>query len=128
MYLRKDLDKFVNQLTYEFKKQRTQHQQQGISANSESQSLQRQISNKDENNNFPPPPVKSSKFAPLYRLKETDKKSLEMFIRKIEKDLFNPENVQKVRHNLSKDEKAALKYIRNWDKNVVRVEDKGSRL
>ena len=50
-----------------------------------------------------------------------------MFTEKIEKDLFNPENVQKVRHNLSKDEKAALKYIRNWDKNVVRVQDKGSR-
>ena len=29
--------------------------------------------------------------------------------------------------NLRKDEKAALKYIRNWDKNVVRVQDKGSR-
>ena len=28
---------------------------------------------------------------------------------------------------LSKDEKAALKDIRNWDKNVVRVQDKGSR-
>ena len=50
-----------------------------------------------------------------------------MFIEKIEKDLFNPENVKKVRHNLSKDEKAALKDIRYWDKNVVRVQDKGSR-
>ena len=28
---------------------------------------------------------------------------------------------------MSKDEKAALKDIRNWDKNVVRVQDKGSR-
>ena len=50
-----------------------------------------------------------------------------MFIEKIEKDLFNPENVLKVRHNLSKDEKAALKDIRNQDKNVVIVQDKGSR-
>ena len=49
-----------------------------------------------------------------------------MFIEKIEKDLFNPENVLKVRHNLSKDEKAALKDIRNQDKNVVIVQDKGS--
>ena len=50
-----------------------------------------------------------------------------MFINKFSKDLFNPENVKKVRHNLSKDEKAALKDIRNWDKHVVRVQDKGSR-
>ena len=50
-----------------------------------------------------------------------------MFIKKIEKDLFNPENVKKVRHNLSKDEKVALKDIRYWDKNVVKVQDKGSR-
>ena len=88
--LRKD---FVNQLKYEFKKQRTQHQEQRISANNEPQSLQYQISNKDENNNLPPPPVKTSKFARLYRSKETDNKSVEVFIKKIEKDLFNTENV-----------------------------------
>ena len=28
---------------------------------------------------------------------------------------------------LSKEKKAPLKDIRNWDKNVVRVQDKGSR-
>ena len=50
-----------------------------------------------------------------------------MFIQKIKKDLFNPENVKKVCHNLSKDEKAALKDVRYWDKNVVSVQDKGSR-
>ena len=89
--------------------------------------MRHQISNKDENNNLPPPPVKTKKFAPLYRLNETDNKSLEMFIEKIEKDLFNYENVKKVRHNLSQDEKAAQKDIRNCDKNVVRKQDKGSR-
>ena len=89
----KDFDKFANQLRYEFKKQHTQHQEQGISANNEPQSLQHQISNKDKNNNLPLPPVKTSKFAPLYCLEETNNKSLEMFIEKIEKDLFNPENV-----------------------------------
>ena len=81
--------------------------------------MRHQISNKDENNNLPPPPNKTNKFAPLYRSKETDNKRLEMFIEKIEKDLLNPENVKKVSHNLSKDEKAALKGIRYWDKNVV---------
>ena len=87
--------------------------------------MQHQISNKEENNNFPPPPVKTNKFAPLNRSKETDNKSLEMFIEKIEKDLFNLENVKKVRHNRSKEEKVALKDNRNCDKNFV--QDKGSR-
>ena len=64
--------------------------------------MQHQISNKDANNNLPPPPVKTNKFPPLYRSKEADNKSLEMFIEKIGKYLFNPENVKKVRHNLSK--------------------------
>ena len=85
MDLRKDFDKFVNLLRYEFKKQRTQHQEQGISANNELQSVRHQISNKDENNNLPLPSVKTNKFAPLYRSKEIDNKSLEMFIRKIKK-------------------------------------------
>ena len=71
--------------------------------------------------------MKTNNFAPLYRSNETDNKNLENFIAKIEKDLFNPENVKKVRHNLSKDEKAALKDIRYWDKNVASVQDKGSR-
>ena len=48
-----------------------------------------------------------------------------MFIGKIEKGLLNTENVKKIRHNLNKDEKAALKDIRNRDKNFV--QDKGSR-
>ena len=94
--LRKDFDKFFSQVRYEFKKQRTQQQEQGISANNEPQSFQHQISSKDENNNLPPPPVKTSKFAPLYRSKETDNKSLEMFIKETEKDLFNPENAKKI--------------------------------
>ena len=125
--LRKDFDKFVNQWRYEFKKQRTQHQEQGISGNNELQSAPHQTNNKDEENNFPPQLVKTNNFAPLYRSNETDNKNLENFIAKIEKDLFNPENVKKVRHNLSKDEKAALKDIRYWDKNVASVQDKGSR-
>ena len=93
--LHKDFDQFVNQLRYKFKKQCTQHQEQGISAENELQSLRHQISNKDENNNLPPPAAETNKFASLYRSKETDNKSLEMFIEKIEKDLFNPENVKK---------------------------------
>ena len=76
---------------------------------------------------MPPPPIKTNTFAPLHRSKETDNKGTEMFIEKIGKDLFNPENVKNVRYKLSKDEKAVLKDIRYWDKNVVRVQDRRSR-
>ena len=93
--LRKDFDKFVNQWRYEFKKQRTQHQEQGISGNNELQSAPHQTNNKDEENNFPPQLVKTNNFAPLYRSNETDNKNLENFIAKIEKDLFNPEMLKK---------------------------------
>ena len=51
---------------------------------------------------LPPPPVKTSKFAPLYYSKETDHKSLETFIKKTEKDLFNPEHVKKSLHEPEK--------------------------
>ena len=81
--------------------------------------MQHHISNKEENNNLQPPLLKTTKFALLYRSKGTDNKSLEKFIEKIEKDLLDPENVKKVRHNPSEDEKVALKDIRNWDKNFV---------
>ena len=101
MDLQKDFDKFVNQLGYDFK-QRTQHQEQGIRADNLPQSFQHQTSKKDENDNLPPPPVKTSKFAPLYYSKETDHKSLETFIKKTEKDLFNPEHVKKSRHESEK--------------------------
>ena len=74
--LRNDFDKFANQLSYEFKKQRTQHQEQGISVINESQPLQHEISNKHENKNLPSPPVKTREGAPLYRSKETNNKSL----------------------------------------------------
>ena len=53
-----------------------------------------------------------------------------MFIeKKIEKDRFNPENVKTVRnlYDISKDEKIALKEIKNWDKNIVSEQDGGSR-
>ena len=57
--------------------------------------MQHQIINKKRNNNLPPLPAETSKFPPLKRSKETDNKSLEMFIEKIENDLFNTENVKK---------------------------------
>ena len=50
----------------------------------------------------------------MYRSKETYNKSLEMFIEKSEKKLFDPENVKNVKNvgqNLTRDERNALAEI-----------------
>ena len=48
-------------------------------------------------------------------------KSLELFIEKIEKDIFDTAEVGTVRLNISKEEKEALKEIRSWKNQIVRV-------
>ena len=49
----------------------------------------------------------------MYRSKETYNKSLEMFIEKVEKELFDPENVKNVRQNVTRDERNALQKLKN---------------
>ena len=45
----------------------------------------------------------------------------------LEKDLINPKNVKKFRHNTTTEEQIALKEIRNCDEQTIRIQDKGSR-
>ena len=73
------------------------------------------------------PPVRHARYTPLYRAKETNIKSLELFIENIEKDIFDTAAVRNVRPNISKEEKEVLKEIRSWNDQTVRVQDKGSR-
>ena len=63
----------------------------------------------------------------MYPSKETYNKRLEIFIEKVEKELFDSKNVENVRQNLTRDERNALAEIKKWDNNIVRVQDKGSR-
>ena len=67
-----------------------------------------------------------ARYTPLYRAKETNIKSLELFIENIEKDIFDTTAVRNVRPNISKGEKEALKEIKSWNNQTVRVQDKGS--
>ena len=89
--MRKDFDKFVNQLrfrgknTLEANSNDTQNENINIGLN---------VQKKPE-----------SKTALLHCTKETKYKRLETFIENMEKDLFNPGNVKIARSNLSKDEK-----------------------
>ena len=47
----------------------------------------------------------------MYRSKKTYDKSLEMFIERIEKEFFDPENVKNVRQHSARDERNALAEI-----------------
>ena len=62
----------------------------------------------------------------MYPSKETYNKRLEMFIEKVEKELFDSKNVENVRQNLTRDERNALAEIKKWENNIVRVQDKGA--
>ena len=80
-------------------------------------------------NNFPPgkPSTKANLYQQLYRSKPRTNNSVELFIKSIVKELFKPRNVRKIRNNLNKEEKLALKKIKSGDDKVIRVQDKGSR-
>ena len=80
-------------------------------------------------NNFRPGkfPPKINPYQQIYRSKPSANNSVELFIKSIEKELFNPNNIKKTRNNLNKEEKLALKAMKSWNDKVIRVQDKGSR-
>ena len=63
----------------------------------------------------------------MYHSKETYNNRLEMFVKKVEKELFDPGNFKNVGQNLTIDERNALAEFKKWGNNTVRVQDKGSR-
>ena len=74
-----------------------------------------------------PPPKKVEKKS-NFRVKTTSLHNLESFIEKIEHIIFRPLNHNKdVFHNITKNERTALKEIKTWNDFCVRVQDKGSR-
>ena len=113
--LRKDFTTFTNQLRHKAKQPQSTSikPSEGKSNNITNSLLSR--------------PVIHARYTPLYRAKETNIKSLELFIESIEKDTFDTAAVRNVRPNLSKEEKEALKEVRSCNNQTVRVQDKGSR-
>ena len=67
-------------------------------------------------NNFPPgkPPAKANPYQQLYRFKPNANNSVELFIKSTEKELSNPNNIRKIRNNLNKEEKLALKEMESY--------------
>ena len=66
-------------------------------------------------NNFQPgkPPPKANTYQQLYRSKPSTNKSVELFIKSIKKEVFNPSNIRKTRNNLNEEEKLALKEMKS---------------
>ena len=63
-----------------------------------------------------------------FRLKATRSHCLEAFIEKVEQSIFQPTNYnKKLFHNITREERTALKEIKTWENCCVRVQDKGSR-
>ena len=71
-----------------------------------------------------PPKTKKTKLVQCTSQKPTSNKNLELFIENLEKDLINLKNVKKFRGNITREEKIALKEIRNWDEQAIRIQDK----
>ena len=73
-----------------------------------------------------PPPSKSSLYV-NYRKDKTNINSLETFIELVENDIFKPDNYRRVKSNITKEEREALKNIRRDSTRSYRIQDKGSR-
>ena len=75
----------------------------------------------------PPPPRQDKYYGPLYNSKQTNNWCLELFIDNIEKDLFNPTSLVSTCPIISKREQNALKEIKSWKDQTIRIQDKSSR-
>ena len=71
--------------------------------------------------------MKKKKNDVMYRSNPTINKNLQLFLENLEKDLLNPKNVKRYWQNITREEQTALKEIRNWNEQAVRIQDKGSR-
>ena len=73
------------------------------------------------------PKTKTNKIGAMHKSKPTSNKNLELFIENLGKDLINPKNIKKFRRIIAREEQIALKEIRNWDEQTIRIQDKVSR-
>ena len=71
-----------------------------------------------------PPKPKKNKIVAMHKSKPTSNKNLELFIENLGKDLKNVKNFRRI---IAREEQIALKEIRNWNEQSIRIQDKGSR-
>ena len=73
-----------------------------------------------------PAPSKSRSHV-KYRKDKTNINSLETFIELVQNDIFKPDNYRRIKSNITKEEREALKNIQRDSTRSYRIQDKGSR-
>ena len=116
--LEHDFDSFANILRYRVSKPAETNSINVDHTKNISNSLVSQLGN-------PPIGTKSSNLN--FRGEKTNTSSLEAFIELVEKDLFKPSNYNKIKGNITTEERKALKAIQNDKLRSYRLQDNGSR-
>ena len=116
--LRRDFDSFVNKLRYRVSKPAETNSINVNHTKNISNSLVRQLGN---------PPIGAKSSNVNFRKEKTNISSLEAFIELVGKDLFKPSNYNKIKGNITTEERKALKTIQNDELRSYRLQDKGSR-
>ena len=115
--LGRDFDSFANKLRYRVLKPAETNSINVNHTKNISNSLVRQLGNL-------PIGTKSSNLN--FREEKTNISSLEAFIELVEKDLFKPSNYNKIKGNITIEERKAFKAIQNDDLKLYRLQDTGS--
>ena len=114
--LKRDFDNFVNKLRHHASETTTE-----VPASNNEHLDSRMISK------FGNPPPSKSRSHVNYRKDKTNINSLETFIELVENDIFKPDNYRRIKSNITKEEREALKNIQRDSTRSYRIQDKGSR-
>ncbi|CAB4011585.1 Hypothetical predicted protein [Paramuricea clavata] len=79
--------------------------------------------NKRENLIFPLVPSTKNWTSP-----KSNNPAIELFLTNVRKEALNPGNIRKARDNLTKEERIAIKNLKCNSNNIIRIQDKGSRV
>ena len=107
--VRKELDSFISQLRNFANNAFQKGQEVEVTESAPNQEQERA----DSKIPGAPPKTKKNKIGAMYKSKPTSNKNPELFMENLEKDLINPKNVKKFRHNIMREEQIALKEIKN---------------
>ena len=114
--LKRDFDNFVNKLCHHASETTTE-----VAASNNEHLDSKMISQ------FGNPPPSKSRSHVNYRKDKTNINSLETFIELVENDIFKLDNYRRIKSNITKEEKEALKNMQRDSTQSYRNQDKGSQ-
>ena len=116
--MRQDFDEFTNQFRTKINLaiDKSTEKNTNITTNNSINSINNTRENSNNNEEVPKKKYKTNN---LYRSKENKNKHLETFIDTIEKQLFEPENIKRVRTNLTYEERKALAELKSMENRLI---------